>query len=207
MVQGEGSKGQPLLRLKSQPALIQRKFGLNYMTVDVAGMFFAALLVFVVTVLLRADITGIALGGFVGGWLIGNAANQVRFSSKIAEEQIEQGRIFYFSDPGVGPRTEISYLQVDPAKDKLVQVATETEKLAPKLNYPANKPVVTRRSARLNTANSNAKPKVEPLVRTAPNSASPIKSDKAVKSLDATSSQTIEPATRKSLERTDKKKH
>ena len=102
MVKGQGSKGQPLLRLQSQPDLATRKPGLNPSTLDLAGMFFAIVLIFVVTVLLQNN-GGIPLGGFVGGWLIGNAANQFRFSSKTVEEQIEQGRIFYFSDSSYRP--------------------------------------------------------------------------------------------------------
>jgi hypothetical protein len=157
MTRGEGPKGQPLLRLKSQPTIPSYKFGLNYTTLDVAGMIFATLLVFVVTVVLQGS-GGIPLGGFVGGWLIGNAANQVRFASKIIEEQTEQGRLFYFSDPGIGPRTQISYFQVDPTKDHNKVAIEETEN---RLNQLTNttKPTPARRSARI----------AKPLIQSTPN--------------------------------------
>jgi len=169
MVKGQGSKGQLLLRLKNQPDLGSRKPGLNASTLDLAGMFFAIVLIFVVTVLLQNK-GGIPLGGFVGGWLIGNAANQFRFSSKVAEEQIEQGRIFYFSDASIGPRTQVSYFQVDPTKDRDVpKVETAPKQALPGLVQPNKKTSVTRRTARINDANlanPRLKAKAEPLVRT-----------------------------------------
>lgn len=151
--------------LDNPPAAPKLKFGINSFTLDVGGMILAIVVMVIINLLFGSNLS-VALGGFVGGWLIGGMANQRRFAAKVVDEQMRQRRIFYFSEPALGPRTEVSYFYVDTVKASdpidtsqpfIPTSLTKTD--MPRIHNSARKVSPSR------SASGNAKTKAAPLVR------------------------------------------
>jgi hypothetical protein len=97
------------------------RFGMPYLRTEIIYMVVWVIMVVVIQFLLGQDLT-LPIGGFAGGWLVGGGLGRLRFSSKVKEEEEEQGVKFYFSDSLMGPSTTAAFYSPKP-EDQPVAVA------------------------------------------------------------------------------------
>jgi hypothetical protein len=68
----------------------------------------------VAVILLAGQNLTLPIGGFVAAWLVGGGIGRLRFSSKVKQEEEEQGVKFYFSDSLLGPSTSAAFYSPKP---------------------------------------------------------------------------------------------
>lgn len=149
--------------LDNPPPIVKLRLGVNSFSIDIGGMILAIIVMVVLNLLFGANLS-VALGGFVGGWLIGVMANQRRAAIKIVDEQMRQQRLFYFTDPGLGPRTQMAYFYVETVRASDFDKSDEPFIPTPKTEMPhlQNAP---RKTTSTRPVSNNAKNKAAPLVR------------------------------------------
>lgn len=89
------------------------RFGMPFMRTEIIYMAAWAIGVVVIQLLAGQNLT-LPIGGFAGGWLVGGGLGRLRFSSKVKQEEEEQGVKFYFSDSLMGPSTSAAFYSPKP---------------------------------------------------------------------------------------------
>ncbi len=117
------------------------RFGMPYLRTEIIFMGVWVIAVVVIQLLLGQDLT-LPMGGFAGGWLVGGGLGRLRFSSKVKEEEEEQGVKFYFSDSLMGPSTSAAFYSAKP-EDQPVAAAADAAGISPSTLPPG----VKRRAA------------------------------------------------------------